>query len=806
MLDTVHVSHCFHCKSEMPTAQAYTVPIAGEKALFCCHGCAGAAQLINSMGLDSFYDFREKCNNDAPIVNVEKSPLKPEDFERSVKTLADGNKELRLIVTDIRCVACVWLLEQVLRKQKDIIDVQINFAKRRMTLRYKPSLSCQTIVALILNLGYTPSPDLAGSLRNSLELQKKEMLTRLGVAGIGMMPVMMFALASYFAGDATAQNPASGMDPLYETLFRWASLALSLPVVFYSASPFHRGALIALSHRHLSMDFPVSLAILAAWSLSVFNTLTMGSTVYYDTACMFTFFLLIGRYVELVSQQHFQDNEDALQKLLPSTVTRVSQVNAKEVHEAIALSEVRANDLLYVRAGEPIAADGIVMSGQSSVSDTAFTGEALASIKSPGSRVLAGAYNHDAPLLIRAQCAAHEFLIEKIKTLYEEASAYRPYWSRLADRAATWFIASVLSLSVGAGLFWFLSGSPNYIVIALTVLVVACPCALSLAAPVASTVATTALRKKGLLIRDGSFLERLANISTVVFDKTGTLTQARLQLIDVITLSTVDAQKCLAIASALEKHSQHPIAQAFTAANDLRTSKVSTRQEGGIEGEINGVRYRIGKPAFACPEAEDISPNQREGLWVLLATTQPIAWFRLQDSVRQEASALIAELKSKGLKTAILSGDASIEGGQIAESLNVDEVHLGLSPEDKIVHIRRLGESESVLMVGDGVNDAGAMAASSCSIAIAPRDLVVQQSADATLLNPSLALLPTALTFAKRCQRVIRQNILWSLCYNLTAIPFALLGLLPPWLAALGMSASSVIVVLNANRLRRIGD
>ena len=805
MLDSVHMCQCFHCQSEMPTAQAYSATINGENALFCCHGCVGAAQLINNMGLDAFYEYREKCGINSVNSRTTPTALKWEDFANSEQTLSDGTKELRLVIPDIRCVACVWLIEQVLRKQSYVSEVQVNFAKRRLRLRYNSDADSQSLITLIRHLGYTPAPDQTGTLRQGLEQQKKQMLIRLGVAGIGMMPVMMFALASYFAGPATEQNAASGMDPLYETLFRWASLALSLPVVFYSAAPFHRGAFFSLRHRHLGMDVPVSLAILAAWSLSVYNTLTMGSTVYFDTACMFTFFLLIGRYVELISQQHFQDNEDALLKLLPSTVTRVRNHNGKEIHETITLSEIQANDLLYVAAGDPIAADGIVVSGQSSVSDAAFTGEAIASIKGPGARVLAGASNHDAPLIIRAQCAAREFLIEQIRTLYEEASAYRPYWSRLADRAAVWFIATVLSLSFGAGLFWYLSGSPDYIVIALTVLVVACPCALSLATPVASTVATTALRNKGLLIRDGSLLERLANINAVVFDKTGTLTQARLQLIDIEPHGHHHADQSLVIASTLEQYSQHPIAQAFSAATDLRASNVTLSQEGGIEGTIDGVTYRIGKPSFALPTKQPLNPPQKEGHWVLLASTELLAWFRLQDSVRLEAVKLIEELKHKGLKTAILSGDASNEGEAIARSLRVDELHTGLSPEDKIAHIRRLAQTHSVLMIGDGVNDAGAMAAASCSIAIAPRDLVVQQCADATLLNPNLDLIPITLVFAKRCQKIIRQNIVWALCYNLTAIPFALLGLLPPWLAALGMSASSVVVVANANRLRWIG-
>lgn len=806
MLDTVHNSICHHCNTPMPTTLAVTATVDGASRQFCCHGCLGANQLISALHLESFYDYRDKCQNDGSSATASEPSKQWDEVELAIENLSDGSRAMRLLIPDIRCAACVWLLEKTLEKQSGVLDFQLSLAKRRLRVRFDETLEGSAIVELIQRLGYSPAPDHAGSARQNLETEKRDMLTRLGVAGLGMMPVMMLAMPSYFAGPATAANLVSELDVLYEALFRWASLALSIPVVFYSAAPFHRGAYVALKSRTLSMDFPVSLAILAAWFLSVYNTFSLGATVYYDTACMFAFFLLIGRYVELLSQQHFQNNEDSLLHLLPSSVIRLHYENGSASRETITAAQIQGNDILFVPAGSAIPADGVVLEGHSSVSDAAFTGEALPSVRGPGARVLAGASNHDADLIIRASSAADGFLIAQIRTLYEEASAYRPRWSQLADHAARWFIVLVLGLAFGAGAFWYFAGSANYIVIALTVLVVSCPCALSLATPVASTVATTALRRKGLLIRDGAFLERLASISAVVFDKTGTLTQSRLQLISATTLGPYDEQQCLALASALEQHSKHPIAQAFTSASNLLAHNVQCSPE-GVAGDIDGRHYRIGKASFALPSDNTLQAPERDGLWVLLATQDtPLAWFRLQDSVREDAKELIATLKAAGLKTLILSGDSSQEGREIARSLGVDVHHLGLSPEDKIANVRALAQEHRVLMVGDGVNDAGAMAAATCSIAIAPRDLVVQQSADATLLHPALSLISTSLKFSQRCRRIIRQNIIWSLAYNFSAIPLALMGLLPPWLAALGMSSSSILVVLNAKRLRHMEE
>jgi len=802
MLDKVRTSLCHHCQAPLSETERCEAQIGGALHSFCCPGCAGAARLIDALALNAFYDYRASCGVTS-TPTTERRARDVQDFLPVLVPAAEGGVTLHLLIPDLRCVACVWLLEQVLCRQEGVLKVTVNFARRRLQLRFDDSARLPALVSLIEQLGYSPVPDLPDAGREAAKALRRAQLLRLGVAGLCMMPVMMFAMASYLAGPPTAQNPASGMDPLYESLLRWASLALSTPVVFYSAAPFHRGAWQALRHRQLGMDLPVSLAILAAWVLSVYNTLSFGSAVYFDTACMFAFLLLLGRHVELISREHFEDNADHLLRLLPATVRRRSPCNALEF-ATVPMHEVTAGDVLQVLPGETIPADGVVLEGSASISEAAFTGEPLPVLRTPGARVLAGALNHDGTLLVQAASAPQQFLLTRLARLQDAAMAYRPRWSLLADRAAGWFIGSVLVLAAGAGVFWHLAGSADAWVIALTVLVVACPCALSLATPVAITVATTTLRRHGVLIRNGAFLERAAATTSVAFDKTGTLTEAQLHVHGVIPLGERSAQECLAMATALERHSEHPIARAFATPTALVATEVEIVPGGGVSGSIDGNACRIGQPAFACPGEPALTPPSQEGLWILLCGPGPLAWIGLQDTLRPDAAAMLETLRRDGLRTTLFSGDPSASGLHLAQALPLDAVQTGMSPAEKIEAVRAEGERGTVMMVGDGINDAGAMAAAACSVAISPRDVLVQNSADATLVTPALQVLPVMLRYARRTRRIIRQNLFWSLLYNLSAIPLALAGLLPPWLAAIGMSLSSLLVVFNAGRLHRM--
>ncbi len=798
---------CFHCQSPVPSRLDLTVTIDGHRQPLCCISCEAAVQFIYDLHLESYYQYREQCSTnmvaDKHTTNAEYSRL-----HKALTTLADGRQQLMLLIPDLRCVACVWLLEQVLGREAGVSEVNVNYATRRLRVVFDDRHSPATLAKRIEGLGYSVRADLPDASRKAFTQTRRSLLLKMGIAGIGMMQVMMFAFGDYMSGGE--------MEAEFLALLRWASMALTTPVVLYSAWPFHRAAWFAIKNRTLTMDVPVSLAIVSAWLLSVFNTLTHGVEVYFDTACMFTFFLLIGRYAELLSRFHFQQSQDLLQHLLPDSVLRATHPEDTDsisisTTERVALETLAAGDVLLVMPGETIPADGLVVRGHSGVSEAAFTGEAIPQPKQPGARVLAGSVNHDGELLVRVKCEPGEFVIRQIARLNEQAGAWRPRWAQLADRTASWFVAAVLLIAAAAGIYWYQAGSADYLVIMMTVLVVSCPCALSLATPVAYSIATTTLRKHGVVIKHGAFLERAADTTAVVFDKTGTLTEANLKVTDIV-LANADAlhgipdpqQMCMSLASALEADSEHPIAHAFNAPHALFVSNNKVVPGYGVSGDIDGQHYRLGLAEFALPQPDTRAPQPAgSGHWIVLSRQQQaLAWFCLQDTPRAEASAIVSKLHQQGLRTAVFTGDRSMQADTIRTLFGIRDIRTGMSPADKVNAIRDLQQSARVMMVGDGINDTAAMAAADSSLAVTPRDSFVQNSADATLLSGSLRMLPAILVFSRKCQRIIRQNVTWSVVYNFTVIPLTLMGLVSPWLAALGMSLSSVLVVSNAGRLR----
>jgi Cu2+-exporting ATPase len=801
---------CFHCQSPVPSKLDLYVTIDGSLRPLCCTSCQAAVQFIHDLNLESYYQYREQCSTnivaDKNTTNAEYSRL-----QKALTTLADGRQQLMLLIPDLRCVACVWLLEQVLGREEGVSEVSVNYATRRLRVVFDHRLTPPDLAKRIEGLGYSVRADLPDASREAFSETRRSLLLKMGIAGIGMMQVMMFAFGDYMSdGD---------MDVEFLALLRWASMALTTPVVLYSAWPFHRAAWYALKNYTLTMDVPVSLAILAAWLLSIYNTLTSGHEVYYDTACMFTFFLLIGRYAELLSRFHFQQSQDLLEHLLPDSVLRVVHDNTPDAFaentatetERIALENVAAGDVLWVMPGETIPADGIVLRGHSGVSEAAFTGEAIPQPKQPGARVLAGSVNHDGDLLVRVKSDPEEFLIRQIARLNEQAGSYRPRWAQLADRTASGFVAAVLVIAAGAGIYWYQAGSADYLVIMMTVLVVSCPCALSLATPVAYSIATTTLRNHGVVIKHGAFLERAAETSAVVFDKTGTLTEANLTITRIVLADTLaltgipdPEQHCLALASALEAGSEHPIAHAFNAPHAHVVTHSEVVPGYGVKGEIDGQHLRLGLSEFAVDSATgESSQPPGSGHWILLSrNNQALAWFCLQDNPRAEASEIVSNLHQQGLRTAVFTGDRSMTVDSIRALFAIRDIRTGMSPHDKVQALRELQQGARVMMVGDGINDTAAMAAADTSLAVTPRDSFVQNSADATLLSGSLMMLPTILVFARKCRTIIRQNVGWSIVYNFTVIPLTLMGLVSPWLAALGMSLSSVLVVTNAGRLR----
>lgn len=786
---------CFHCMAPLADA-GLEVNVDGETKRVCSDTCRQTVVRILDLNLDAYYDYRRRFMADSSG-DFGDTGSAPESGDRKLafaSSLAPHGSGYRLSVRipDMRCAACSWLIENSLRQRDDVGRCRTNLADKLLTVEFEDT-DPMALIEYVEGLGYTVLPDRSTTVKQSLHAERKSMLARLGVAGIGMMQVMMFALATYVAG-------SGGIEPAYESLMRWASMVVATPIVFYSAIPFHRGALRDLRLGSLGMDVPVSLAIGAAYVLSVFNTITHGNDVYFDSVCMFTFLLLIGRFVELGSRQRYQQSQMLNDSLLPvSALLAGSGVR-------VPVERVNIDDVVAVRPGEAVPVDGIVVDGTSSVSEAAFTGEGKPVTKAAGARVLAGSDNLDGELDVRTTTTYDNFVITKIARLYRESSSYKPRFSQVADRVARYFVAAILLIAAASGAWWYLVDSTQWFSVALAVLVVSCPCALSLATPVAYTVALSAMRNKGIVIGNGTFLERLAGVTRIVFDKTGTLTRGSLR-IDRIEALAIPARQAQELAAALEEHSRHPIARAFSCGTRLRAESVEVFPGEGVMGWIDGRRYRIGKPSFACdypPTPPVGDAMSEEGTWILLADDTPLAWFCLGDDVREEARDVIGELQ-RGLPVAMLTGDVESEAARLAGRLGITDFRAGMTPVDKLDYLRHgQQDGDRVLMVGDGINDAAAMGVAEASIAVSPVDVMVQEAADATLLHADLRRIPLALEFSRKVGRVIRQNIAWAIGYNLCVIPLAVSGTILPWMAALGMSASSAFVVLNANRLRKV--
>jgi Cu2+-exporting ATPase len=594
------------------------------------------------------------------------------------------------------------------------------------------------------------------------------------------------------------------LSPELHTILRWVALFLTTPIVFYSCAPFFKGAMRDLRTRHLTMDVSVSLAIGSAYIAGIWTSITGVGELYFDAVGMFALFLLAGRYLERRARERTAAATAQLVNLLPASCLRL---DAAGQSERILLSELRIGERILVQAGSILPADGKIIDGQSSIDESLLTGEYLPQPRMPGDAVTAGTLNVEGALTVEVQALGHDTRLSAIVRLLDRAQAEKPRLAEIADRAAQWFLLLSLIAAAAIGLLWWELDSSRAFWIVLAMLVATCPCALSLATPTALTAATGTLHKLGLLLTRGHVLEGLNQIDTVIFDKTGTLTEGRLVLRSIRPLGAHASDECLSLAAALENRSEHPIARAFGRA-PLAAEDVHGTPGLGLEGLVGGQRLRIGQAEFVCALSGTATPSMPDeaGQWLLLGDTQgPLAWFVLDDRLRDDAPALLAACKARGWRTLLLSGDSSPMVASVAAELGIDEARGGLRPDDKLQVLQQLHkEGRKVLMLGDGVNDVPVLAAADISVAMGSATDLAKTSADAVLLSNRLDALVQAFTLARRTRRVIIENLLWAALYNGLMLPFAALGWITPVWAAVGMSISSLTVVLNALRLTRL--
>ncbi|WP_444891025.1 heavy metal translocating P-type ATPase [Microbulbifer sp. DLAB2-AA] len=791
-------SPCYHCGLPVPAGSNHSVVIEGVPRSMCCPGCEAVASAIVSGGLDGFYRYREK-QSDRPEQNQPQDRWSaydlPEVQQQFVHDWDGGRQMAALLIGGITCAACVWLIEKHLGQLAGIEKVSVNASTQRAQIVFDPEqIQPSALFEALEQIGYRPAPATAANRESVIQSEHRAALRRLGVAGLGTMQVMMFAIALYFGA-------GSGDVGEFERYFRWVSLLVATPVVFYAARPFFSAALRSLRTRHLSMDVPVSLAIGLAYGASFYATVFGTGEVYFESISMFTFFLLLGRTVEMRARHRAGLASGGLAQLLPMTAARYDGTEVAHVPVAA----LAAGDRILLRPGDTIPADGEVLEGESGVDESLLSGESALQQKTVGSPVYAGSVNGDSSLTVRVTAAGKSTRLSAIERLVERAQLEKPAQVALADRVAGIFVGVVLVAALSAFAVWWQLDPSRAFWVALSVLVVTCPCALSLATPAALASATLRLQELGLLVAGGSLLETLPRISRVVFDKTGTLTRGepRILHIDLLRDGWTE-QKVKDVAAALESQTHHPLARAFRAwRGNLTASQLKVHTGRGLEGQIEGNRYRLGRADFVIMQS--ITAPQGEGQWLLLADeVGAIAWIALGDKLRDSAAQAVEQLGQMGLSVELLSGDQSAEVKRLAAQAGIEGFRAGASPEDKLSHMKqRQDAGEKVLMVGDGLNDVPVLSGADASVAMMSAADLAQSRADAILLNGDLRVLAQSVALARKCRRVVRQNLAWALGYNVIALPLAVCGLVPPWAAAIGMSLSSLVVVINALRLSR---
>ncbi|MFQ2328316.1 heavy metal translocating P-type ATPase [Aeromonas dhakensis] len=799
------MSGCFHCGEPVPAGSRYALEIKGIVQPMCCPGCQAVAETILECGLASYYEHRTAPGTKGELVPEELAALThydlaevQQDFVTDSATGSHKVREIQLTVEGLTCAACAWLIERHLGNLTGLHYINVNTTTHRARIKWDPDrLSLSDILKGFAKIGYRAYPFQTHQQEALYAKEVRSYMFRLALAGLGSMQVMMCAVALYM-------DLFISVEEEFMVYFKWISLLLSTPIMIYSAQPFYVGAWRSLRQGHLSMDVSVSLALIGAFVASMWATVFNTGEVYYDSITMFVFFLLLGRFLELRARRKASESSSNLARLVPIMATRLDEDGEHEV----AAKTLQVGDRVRVLAGATLPADGTILLGQASLNESMLTGEQLPLLKQAGDAVYAGTINTDAPLEIRVSHRIEESRLAQIMRLQDHALDDKPAIAQMADVLSRHFILVLLFIAAGVWIFWHFHQPEQAFWVTLAVLVATCPCALSLATPTALTSATARLTRAGILLRRGHVLDVLTRANRIVMDKTGTLTTGNISLTSTETLGNFDEARCLAIARALEAYSEHPIARAFrsNAADDavlLAASKVAPVIGHGIEGVIEGHHYRLGSARWLG--ISDAHEAQADGLVIYLADEdQALARFLLTDTLRPDAKALIQAFKAAGLKTTILTGDSSAQADEVARELGVDELIKGVTPDGKLTYLKEHeARGDISIMVGDGINDAPVLAGAHASFAMAGGTDLAKNSADAILLADDLSRLLDARALALRTRKIIKENFAWSIGYNLLVLPLAASGWLPPYVAAAGMSLSSLIVVTNSMRLNR---
>ncbi|EGU47987.1 cation transport ATPase [Vibrio ichthyoenteri ATCC 700023] len=780
---------CYHCGEEVPVDTDFKVEILGQIREMCCPGCETVAQTIVESGLVSYYQYRTAPAEKANLVPEQLQALIHYDNQEVQNEFVRNNEnhsEVTLSLDGISCAACAWLIEKQLSHTPGVVQIRVNTTTNRAILAWNNSQAkLSDLLAAIHQLGYKAAPFEADQQEASYHRMMKQYLYRLGIAGLATMQVMMLAVALYLEvfGDLDAE---------FRNYFRWVSLIFATPVMLYSALPFYLNAWRSLRSRTLGMDVPVSIAMIFAYVASLVATVTEQGEVFFESISMFAFFLLVGRFLEMRARRKAAAASGNLLKLIPAMATKLDG-------EQTPVKSLLVGDKIRVLPGEHVPADGVITQGRVHIDESMLTGESIPVVKVNGDSVYAGTLNGEEAFVLEVRANKADSMISNIVRLQDEAQLSKPKIAEIADVVARYFVAALLIIAAGTWFYWQQNQPDDAFWIMLAVLVATCPCALSLATPTALTCATSRMGNLGILLRKGHVFETLCKVNHLIIDKTGTLTHGDIEINDVRLFSHYSKPICLALAASLEAHANHPLARAFRPYidNDLNIDDVENVIGSGIQGVYLDQQIKIGSAQFALSSGHSAEPN---AIYLSIAG-EHIATFFYHDPIRQEAITFVEQFQAAGIKVTLLTGDSNQNALLVAKQIGINDVIAEAKPQDKLTYLQSCRDNDITMMVGDGINDAPTLAGAHLSVAMGGGTDVAKASADMVLLGDKLDRILQARELALKTRRIIAENLAWSLGYNLLILPLAVAGLVAPYFAVVGMSASSIIVVSNSLRL-----
>jgi Cu2+-exporting ATPase len=822
---------CDHCLTTFPAREAVREAFGGGERTFCCGGCRGVYRLVAEEGLGSYYQTRRWGSPGAPV--GERGPLDLSAFEGAVRR-GEGADELDLYVDGIRCASCVWLTERVLQRTPGVLAARVNYATHRARIRWDPARAgLAQVLARVRDAGYQPRPWTETERAMAGRAETRDLLVRLGTAGFLSMQLMIYQAALY-------AGYFQGIDAPTRRLMEWISLGLTLPVYLYAGAPFLRATWAGLRRAAPGMDALVAIGSGAALVYSVWQMLR-GGEVYFDTAAAIPTLVLVGRYVEAAAKGRASEALARLAALAPREARRISRApDGREERRTTPVGQIVPGDLVEIVPGERVPLDGEVVDGVSEVDEALLTGEARPVEKRAGAAVIGGTVNLHGALVVRVTRVGRETVLAGIVRAVEEAQAAKPRIQAVADRVVGLFVPAMLLLAAATFGWWRARGAPldQAVMTGISVVVIACPCALGLATPIAVLVATGLASGRGLLVRGGDVLERAARVTDVLLDKTGTATRGRPVLREVIAVDpALGVEGALRLAAAVEARSEHHVGRAIVeAARALPDGPAREVAEfravpgRGVEATVLlpvatptatstttptatptevllGNRSLLSEHRVPLPPDVDARATEREAsgetVAFLAAGGAVRALLAVSDVLREEAPGAVRALQAAGVSVAIVSGDGPGATGAVAGALGVPGVASATPQEKRALVAARQAAGRRVLFVGDGVNDAPALAQAEVGAAMGRGTDVTMESADVVLVREDLGLAAELVVLSRRTLAVIRQNVFWAFFYNAVAIPLAVAGVLHPIVAAGAMASSSLFVVANSLRLRR---